>query len=719
MLQFIHKYQKTLFATVAALLCISILFLGMLPKHGAVPKDKVVYKTLNGKKIKQSKYEGMKILLNTNCGDYAVMGQQVGMQYFDENFISNHFLKPKTLNSFLKNDEVLKSELKEIFEKDKKYKNYQHPEASYLSAEAVWQLKAPDLKKSYDAYTSERSIEAAVNKKAELFLNEQKFTSFDLWQNLMDQQAQLHWLTKDQQLYPASLSLFGTRSISDWFGASFVESITKFIFEVAAVAKEKGYKVSHREAEDYLFSQNEKNFRKLKAIGVSQYDSAQDYLHAKQRALGLSQMDMVSLVKEILRFERFFNESTNSLLIDQKSIKPFEEYANQSVQLEKYTLPKFLSFKEEQDLAQFECYLNVLGKPLDQLSLHFDIKPFDQIAKMNPEFVEYPLAIEYKDINLSKAALKIRTQDLYAYKFDPVNFDKLNKKFEKLQLKKDDSEDQIQAAYDKLDYLASMQLDQFIKGEVVKIDPDWKEKAFLTADVKNEEVLACANGAKLPFLTMDMDAPKIMNQLLKFADSDEKVPFNIEGEHQSIQILDVKKLGAQRLVSYESLIENKVLEKLVEKRLKEMGMNKMSQLLDGLYSSIIQNYLAEDGSSSKDLDTDFYVSHRLYKPLSEMRKALKDGNKDCTFSPIWSLNQSKETYIRSEMLRGELDAYLSLDCGAWTEMELKNNKLQFAQILNKDTVKTSSVLQNQLLQDVEAELKRDFITKFLDKIGNN
>jgi len=193
MLGFIKKYQKFFFFVTAFFVCVSVLFFGLLPKNLSTEKDNVLFTTHNGRRIKRSQLEGLKALLLTCNGELLVYGQHLGMQFFSQDPFTQYIVKTGFIKLIADKKE---NELTADFEKqhryEKNFKTYVHPGTPFLSADEVWASHAPEIRDQLKKFQSEKDPKKAFELKTELFLEENNFAPFALWQLLSERQAEGH-----------------------------------------------------------------------------------------------------------------------------------------------------------------------------------------------------------------------------------------------------------------------------------------------------------------------------------------------------------------------------------------------------------------------------------------------------------------------------------------------------------------------------------------------
>lgn len=739
MLGFIQRYQKSIFAIVAVLISISFLFFGIVPKGASSIPDKVAYVTTSKEKIKQSKFEGVKTLLLTNNGEYSLYGPILGPHYFTENFFVSDLMKPGFLNLlYNKFSTELNKEIEEKYKQELAFQPYIHPNAAFLNAQTIWSIHAPNLQHSLETYKNSLDPKKQFEAKQNLFLAESKFSSLALWQMLSENERQFDWVPNDPNLNPQRLNLFGYHSLEDWFGEKLIQKASEFIFEVNAIAKQQGYRLTDQEAEQDLIQQNQINFSRIKALGVEDFQNSDDYFNAKLRHLGMNRVQLISLWKELLIFRRFFQESGNAAILDSLAFSKFEQVATEKIRANQYTLPPSLHSASFEDLMKMEVYLEALGKPLNQLSLNFKRKECEEVAASYPQLVETPYQLQYKEINLTSAALSIRVQDIWNWKLDPQNYSTLSERFPELKLAGEPNSELFQTHLENLDALTANRVDQFVREFLFKGNKEWLEKAFMMADSKIEEVCVRPNGQGLPFKGLELFDQKenFLSDLSNYERSNEQrgdnLPFTFD-QHHYYQILALDKMGPMRLVALEKLKQEHQLDKMLHKKLNEYlghetkfqrGLTSAQKkvalkLFNPLKEHIVAEFLTTHKESEQEFSEAFYCQYRFYHEMQAALNFMKENGKTgekYSFNGLWTLEESSQTLVRYLAPQKVMEDLLPLSEGQWSAVNLYGEDLEFYHVFEKLQNNGRHVMQREYKNQIGVELKKARAQEILNQL---
>lgn len=737
MLGFLKKYQKIFFVFVALLVGTSVMFVGLLPKNLSSAGDRTLFKTVTGKKVKQSHYDGLKALLTTNNGELLIYGQNLGMNFFPEDVFTQNIVEPKLIGLIAekKKDELQKFWLEQQA-REKHYKPYSHPQMSNVSAESIWLKHAPRIPELLKQIQAEQDPSKLFSLRSELFLEENNFSPFALWQFLSEKQSQYQWVQKDEAMAPFAISLFGYRSLQDWFGEKMMDYVCQFVLQVSSMAKQKGYQASYKEAESSLLKLNDLCFKQLQFLGLKEFSDSTSYFQAKLNRLGMNRMQMISLWREVLTFQNFLNEAAHSVLLDDLTLNDFEQYATEQVEVCRYQPPEYLKFKSLNDLAKFETYLTALGKPTGEIGLNFVMKPIEELEKDFPQLIEQSVDIEYKEMDVNQATISVSVQDIWNWKVDPKNCQELVARFPKLKVDEKMSIRDYQAAFDDVDYFTQMQIDQHIRQQLLKQDENWLALALEKTQNKKDIFKARRSGYKLPFKGLELSSKKqkFLKQFFEAGEASKFVePVTFDDVH-FYQIISVNALEDPKLVSYQDLLLDKTAEKMLHQTLikahkkgafKEQDFAKVKdkvikEYIAPIEKAIVDDYTAFSGSAPQHLNDLFYCKYRLYSPMRDaLEYYTKQESVDCepyAFNSFWKIDSSNDVLIRHQSNSRDMEKLMGSAEGEWSSVEFKSRIPVFTQVLFKKSKLEGHPMQKQLHARLSQEAISALATELLDQV---
>lgn len=574
MLEFFRRYQRGFFIVITVVIVISFSFFGTFQTfESREQEDKVAFTALDGTKVRRSEVTDMVAFLTSDSHDYLFSGGS-------GNALNDGVLASDILESGLA-EVIAQPYMNEIgkeqesrLEREKRYKPYTHPRASFLTAEQIWAYYAPDLKTNFDLL---RNSDSAKDKDAfaarvNLFVAERNFPSAYLRQFLRYQEASYKWLPPDQNLAQSDLSLFGYHSTEEWFGRQFVEVAAQFIINSAKIAEQKGYKITKEEALGSLFRNAEEAFREGQAQGSVSAKNVGDFFQEQLRRLGMDQSRAVKVWTEILLFRTLFFENADSVLVDTASYKDFFHHLNEYVDIDLYQLPEDLRFSSLSELEQFAIYLSAVRPPVDgaknqnPLLLPQAFATTQQVKKIYPELVERTFTVRVAQANKDMLQTKIGVKGLWEWQVADQNWQNLATRYPELAAKEASSSEMRLKLLDSLDPAKRSQVDTYCRQQIIDQHPEWITQALADAQAQEQEVSLREQGGKVPF--------EGFKNTLALINLFEKAPLNEaspelsaltqDGVHYvKIEVLDRSK--PERILSFSEAKNNGTMEALLNK----------------------------------------------------------------------------------------------------------------------------------------------------------
>jgi hypothetical protein len=339
MFSFFRKYQKFLFIVITIVIVFSFVFFGTYQAFGPRPqgKEETSFTTQNGRKITKSYLRDFAHFLNLE--PTSARGFQ---NFLNDSVIGKDILDAQIGYLIVKeNGEKINEELNAKLQKEKTFRPYKHPLVAEISAEHIWQSFAPSLKEAYRHLISLEKGEGkeAFSKRALLFIEEKKFPGDILAYVLRMQENQALGGNQDPRLRQDSLSLFGYKDLSDWFGPTFVETAAGVIIEGADYARSLGYEVKKEEIIADILYKREKAFKRMKeqkGHWPNSFALYQDCLHLLQ----IDEPRLISILEDISLFRRLFQDVSSLNLVDTLSLSHFFEKAHECIVVETFHLPE-------------------------------------------------------------------------------------------------------------------------------------------------------------------------------------------------------------------------------------------------------------------------------------------------------------------------------------------------------------------------------------------
>ncbi|CDZ79663.1 chlamydial GcvH-like protein upstream region protein [Candidatus Rubidus massiliensis] len=771
MLNFFRKYQRGFFIVVTVVTVISFSFFGTSSTLNTnYANDQVVFKAIDGSSIKRSEIEQMANFINTDVDGI----QQQGI--WSSNFLNDGVLKKDILKTGIAEvlasefNPLITSELTDKLEKERKYKPYSHPEASFISVENSWSYFAPKIR---DYFYRLKEIQSPLENDAfatrvNLFLESQNISPLMLQRVLQFQEQNYSWVNPDQNIPYTDMSLFGYHNFEDWFGVKFTRLASAFIINAAKVAEQKGYKVSQNEALADLMQQATTSFNQNinnPYLGVA---NASDYFNEQLRRLGMTQTQAVKLWQQVLLFRRLFQDIGNSVVLDPISLNGLHEYASLMVEGELYALPPSLQLANFSALQNFETYLKATAKnydPSKSLMLPTEFHSIDYLSKNYPELVRKRYLVEISKIAKPQFNARVGIKEMWNWEVSDENWKKLQENFPVLSAKAASSREERFKVLDELDEMTRRRVDLFAKNQIVDQHPEWIEKALIEAQPKETIVALYAKGNNSYF-----DGLKNSDELMKLLDN---APLNIyakelesytpdQKNYYRIKVLDRDKdwqvatfIDADKEGILTSMVDNE-LQKLYKKSPnKWQKEDKTAKTFQEAKNEIADEYFSGVISSIKDSYAkinpsevlpptflgDYAASLRLYPYMHHAMEEIKSNpqieylyvtqdneeNKNALLQPQsladqWKLTKTSANYSREDInpKKANLENALALDDGQWTSVyHPVNGDLYFFNVKKKsmqENSKNKEIAWNEAQQALVQESQRNYTKHFLQNI---
>lgn len=617
MLDFFRRYEKYFFIVITIVIVVSFSFFGT---YNTIEKtqyvDKTVFTAINGTEIKASTLEEMVIFLGTDKEDKMLFGGAWGPNFLNDGVIKKDFIETGLAQILIKPflDEI-RDELESRFQKEKRFVLYENPQAKFINTINAWNMVAPQITEKFEAFrlTSDPASLEAFEKRVNLFQAQKQLPSHILRYVLRHQERQNNWITPDPNLDRIDLSLFGYHTINDWFGLGFQRLIAEFIINSALVAQQQGYHVSNAEVIADLYRNAELSFQQNSNnpnLGVA---TMQQYFDEQLRRMRMDQTQAIEVWRKVMLFRRLFQNLGNSVFIDPFTLQQFENYAQETINGELYTLPETLKLGDLPSLQKFELYLAAVSErpqsTKQMLALPEIFKTPDNVEKKYPELVQRRYLIEYAKTDKRTLQANVGLKETWGWEVEDKAWEKLISKFPELGLKSAKTKEERYAALDAMDKKTRAQVDAFSRREIVEAHPEWLEVALNSAPKEKRELSIRKKGKNALFANL-----KDPNQLIKLLDKypetkDELEKFTSDGETiYKITVLDSS--PDLEILTFAEANQEGILDSLLDNYLKTGGDAFTKKIVEEINKDYASRETPE--KSATTMIGDYAASHRLF-----------------------------------------------------------------------------------------------------------
>lgn len=467
MLEFFRTYQRYFFLVITIVVIASFTFFGTYSTLGneVEREDRIVGQAVDGSSMMLSEIQKLSRFIATDREDSA--GRGMSPNFCNDGVIRYDFLRARLADLLVAEYfDALKGDLEARLEKAKRYRPYAHPEAPMLSAKTVWDRFLPPLSAELAALQGEKEVGPAVfGRLAKLYQYQSRLGPEMLRRILVYQHQQYPWLTIDQRLSYDDMALFGFHSASDWFGHNFVDLVSEFILNAAAVAEEKGYRVSLEEAKGDLVHHFVESMEKIKG---------ELNFHHHLRMLGFDERSAAESWRKVLLFRRYFQDVGSAAFVDRLPYRDFAGYAHEMAVVEKYEWP--VQLKSARDLAEWQFYVKAVC-PKGKEALPSGFLSVGEVEQKCPTLVETTYKAKVAEVSKRQVALRASLKDVWEWQIS--NWERLRKEF--TALPKVDGRDERFKTLEKLEPKLRAQVDLFAREGLVDQNPTWIEEALAGA----------------------------------------------------------------------------------------------------------------------------------------------------------------------------------------------------------------------------------------------
>lgn len=622
MLDFFRRHQRYFFIVITIVIVISFSFFGTYSTlSDSSFREQIAFTTVDGTEIPRHELDEMAAFIGTDSQDKQLFGGAWGPNFLNSGVMRKDFLENGLAAMLIAQypDEIQK-DLEKRLEKEKRFALYSHPQAPFISIASVWTNFAPYMKTHYDALrNASNPVDAeAINARIALFLGEREIPSHLMRQVMRYQEKQYSWLTPDPNLDYTDLSLFGYHTVEDWFGPRFVRLAAEFIMNTAVIAEQKGYEVSKADALADLVRNSEISFQqnmRSPHLGVA---NSQEYFKEQLRRQGMDANKAAKLWRNVLLFQRYFQDVGNSVFIDPLAFGKIDAFAFEGIEGQQFRLPNDLRLNNYRSLQKFEVYLNAVSKRAksgkEMLTLPTKFLSVKDVSKTYPELVQKQYLLEVSSASKKTLQGKVGVKDSWNWEVDDGNWEQLKQQFPDLGIKNGDTRDERFAILDALDDKTRARIDASARAAIVEAHPEWLDAALAQAEPEKITIGLQEKVVKSPF-----DGLKDSKELMGLLDA-----VFLAGQDQA-QLTQKAKEAADAL-SHFSADQNTyyritVIERSPQAEIMTFGEADREGVLNKLLDSKLEAYYLKIREENPfELQRD----DKSWKPLTEVRDIIAD-----------------------------------------------------------------------------------------------
>lgn len=577
MLGFLRKYQKIIFGAVTTVLIVSLAFFGSYGGYESntkvEEKDFPLGSAVDGSVMSHLEIDKISRFIGTDCYDLDLENTYERANFFNDGFIKKDIVATGVARMLaIEFFDSLQEDFQEKLEKQKTFKSYRHPDAPFLTQEAVWGQFLPDLSKGYHKIRSKdfELSKESVGSLIDVYLQNARFPSSYVKKVINYQENQYEWIRKDPYLSKVDFSMFHFHKFEDWFGKTFLNLISQIVHNASIYATNQGYKVSKQEAKADLLKNG---FENLKAKNNNETISGElvdKYWKELLSILRMSEDEALRVWSKIMICRKLVNDYGNSIFVDNLLHDEFNQYASEKIEVTLYKLPEDLRFNDFDQWMQFQVYQD-LTKTANK----------DSLMKKAPELFSRTYEIEYAHISKQELQTKVPLKTMWNWQEQDQNWSKLAEKFSELSNHKKASRESRLEILERLATEKHEEIDAFSRAQILEEQGDvfLQTLAGTPMEKKTLAVTLGKNSLDFPGIENPDELIKLLDKAqtkLKRDQSDQeafkacqKLEFYTQDGENYFSFYLLKKSQDPKLMSFKEAREKQVLSSLLDKRLKE------------------------------------------------------------------------------------------------------------------------------------------------------
>jgi hypothetical protein len=560
MLNFIHKYQKSIYIVITVVIALSFTVSGSSRLQSS-KKVAVAFKAFNGVKISSDEVQLMRRFLEKDHQDQLASAAPYGGNFLNKDFLSQSFFK----NGFFEqlysaHGSSFKEQLEAKRAKEQAFALYTYPQLPFIGLQSVYQQVAPQALTSFTLLkNAENPLDKqAIKARVQLFEVQKKWPAEHLKKILYNQQLQMG-VTVDPSLQNKSLTFFNYKNLDDWFGIGANQLLIEAIFEGSELAKEKGYVVSKEEAEADLLWLAQDNLKTLVNHGALPASLTKEaHIKEQLRYLGISYKECVLLWQRVLAFRRYVDALQNSLVLAPTIEKEFLDFAEEKRYYSVYKLKDDLQIKDFADFQLLNTYFSYVDKEysLEKMvppTQYFSVEELEGRAK---DLLVSRYNVQVKEVFLGAINPFISLKDLWSYEVGE-GWDSIKEAFSLGDVEKEGR----LAALHALDREERGKLDYFTALHRVKSDERLIAEALVEVPFKEKEIEVTTDTSH--FL---LDKEENREEILALLEHGGEKTFFV-GKEKVFCVKVHKESFKRSLLSFKEAKKKEILSKLLEERL--------------------------------------------------------------------------------------------------------------------------------------------------------
>ncbi len=659
MLAFFRKYQRIFFIIVTAVIVLSFSVFGTYYSQSAPAeaKDSLLFVSPEGKKHTKHELARMILFLGSDSIDRPELTGSLMINWLNDGVIRRDLLESGLAEMlYTAYAPLCERDLATRRERERRYAPYQHPGASFISAERLWEICAPKIATTLNRLKGSQNKELSFSERVELYLAEQGFPQTHLRETLRLQESRFRWIKPDPALASQDLALFGYHTLEDWFGPRFIALCAEFIVNAGSLAAERGYSVSKQEAWANLLRISHDSFMAQRKNPHFDASSPEDLLEKQLMSMGLTRPQATALWQQVLLFRRHFQEVSDAVVVDALSLERFGEFAQETADVDLYALSDLPPLRNYHDLQAFECYLDAIAAksrgaaPKEALlALPTEFATIGQIKSRSPELIRRRYLVRLASVDSATLTHGIPLKEIWNWELEEEHWSELAEQFPALNASVPSNRSERFAILNDLDKQTRRQIDAIAEGSISEAHPEWVDEALDAALPSQKVISIAADGtvAPLPGVTSVAAFEKLLRTepLGSLKATSPLYRYSDDGKtFHRIELLD--RSEADEVLTFEEALSIGACDALIAHRFGKSVQEQdiaANQALKPLLTAV-HELVKSAPSFSKPIPEkatgDFVAPHRLASHLMTIQKSLAESPDENRFVKASSTNHN-------------------------------------------------------------------------------
>lgn len=768
MLNFLRKYQRYFFILITVAIIISFTFFGTYStflNQTPIP-DKELHKGVAGKPILQLELTTLCRLIETSPFDQAKGGMP---NFFNDGVIEKDFLSTGLAVMLCKRYfDPLREDLNQRVKKIHRYRPYVHPQTSEISSEKIWARFSPKLLEHFRALKgkSDQATADTLPLMTQLYL-EQAMLPPEMLRQLLSMQQNQQGISPDPVLANADLTLFGFKSLSDWFGPRFISLVGQFILNAAQLAEEKGYSVTTEEVRADLYQNIYTSYQHISKNKEINSQELSNYFEMKMRQMGMDESMLLTAWRKVILFRRLFEDGSGSVLMDPLVYRHFDQFAKENARICLYQLPAPLQLADFRTMLKMQVYLESVAADPSRLRIDLHIPrqfaSLEQIEKRFPALVERTIEVEYTTITKEELARGISIKETGEWEVSDPHWALLQNTFPSIASLQANTHLERLALLDRLDPKVRIKIDQYARCKMIEQQPTKIQFALENALSQTRRFGLRAKDGEFPFLGVKNKeelATLLMTGSLRgevLNSANEKLQFYTADQEHYYQISILSRANEKKVLTFQEAVKDGTLDTLLDQKLEEVYPDvrkKEASIFQNshgqwkpykevrdqigkrfyadLLRSIEESYRIQYGflpGKAGELPLSFYSNARFLSFMKEAHKHLQvhpedaawiqtDATANGSFATQWLLEKAEKVMERRTETSFSKEEMFTLAPKAWSSVNVgEKGAIAFYFIQEKGVIADPSLESvEQGHQILSFDAKKDMMLQLMDRM---